>query len=67
MEAVAKATGEGLGAVVRDARAAAVDATGKWTVTDINDLPGYAASVAAEGAGWELVRRSMTDFSNGRR
>jgi len=63
-EALAKATGEGIGAIVRDARGTPVDATEKWTVTEVNDLPGYAASVAAEGAGWELVRRSMTDFSN---
>jgi 4'-phosphopantetheinyl transferase len=65
-EALAKATGEGLGALVRDARHAPVEAQERWTLTDVSDLPGYAACVAAEGASWQLVRRSMTD-TNGRR
>jgi 4'-phosphopantetheinyl transferase len=65
-EALAKATGEGIGALVRDARHAPVHAQDRWTLTDVSDLPGYAACVAAEGAGWQLVRRNMTD-ANGRR
>jgi 4'-phosphopantetheinyl transferase len=68
-EALAKATGEGLGAVFRDARhapVARVDAKDRWTLADVDDVPGYAACVAAEGAGWRLVRCNVTD-SNGRR
>lgn len=65
-EALAKATGEGIGAIVRDARHAVGEGKDRWTVTEVGDLAGYAASVAAEGAGWALVRRDMTD-TNGRR
>ena len=65
-EALAKATGEGIGGIMRDARRATGEGQDRWTVTEVNDLPGYAASVAAEGAGWALVRRDMTD-SNGTR
>jgi 4'-phosphopantetheinyl transferase len=65
-EALAKATGEGIGAIVRDARHAVGEEQDRWTVTEVGDLAGYAASVAAEGAGWALVRRDMTD-TNGRR
>lgn len=65
-EALAKATGEGISAVVRDARHAPADAQDRWTLSEVRDLPGYAACVAAEGAWWQLVRRNMTD-ANGRR
>jgi len=65
-EALAKATGEGIGGIVRDARHMPDEPPDRWTVTEVSDLAGYAASVAAEGAGWTLVRRDMTD-SNGRR
>jgi 4'-phosphopantetheinyl transferase len=65
-EALAKATGEGIGGVVRDARHAPVDAQDRWTLAEVTDLPGYAACVAAEGTGWHLVQRTMTD-ANGRR
>ncbi len=61
-EALAKATGEGIRAVMREGRP---DADG-WTVVDLDDLPGYAGCVAAEGEGWALVRRNLTD-SNGTR
>jgi 4'-phosphopantetheinyl transferase len=56
-EALAKATGEGIQAVMRDA----LPDPDRWTVLGVSDLPGYAASVAAEGKGWELVRRNVTD------
>jgi 4'-phosphopantetheinyl transferase len=59
-EALAKATGEGIGGVFRDARQAGMVSHVKWTLADVNDLPGYAACVAAEGAGWQLVRRTIT-------
>jgi 4'-phosphopantetheinyl transferase len=65
-EALAKATGGGIGAVVRDARHTPVEGQDRWTLIEVSDLPGYAACVAAEGADWQLVRRTMTD-SNGRR
>ncbi|HUQ81183.1 MAG TPA: 4'-phosphopantetheinyl transferase superfamily protein [Gemmatimonadaceae bacterium] len=54
-EALAKATGEGLQAVVRQKPD---DVSDKWTLVQVTDLPGYAACVAAEGKGWHLVRRS---------
>lgn len=60
-EALAKATGEGIGGVVRDAGHASAEAQDRWTLSEVTDLPGYAACVAAEGAGWQLVRRTMTD------
>ena len=68
-EALAKATGEGIAGVFRDARHAPVDAHDRWTLADVGDLPGYAACVAAEGAGWQLVRRTMSALTdtNGRR
>ena len=59
-EALAKATGEGIGGVFRDARQAGVATHGNWTLADVSDLPGYAACVAAEGTGWKLVRRTIT-------
>ena len=58
---VVEATGEGIGGVVRDAGHASAEAQDRWTLTEVTDLPGYAACVAAEGAGWQLVRRTMTD------
>jgi len=61
-EALAKATGEGIRGVMRDAQS---DMRG-WTVAELRDLPGYAGCVAAEGDGWHVVRRDLTD-SNGRR
>jgi 4'-phosphopantetheinyl transferase len=61
-EALAKASGEGIQAVMRGAQPDA----DRWTVLDVSDLPGYAASVAAEGKGWDLVRRNVTD-PNGKR
>jgi 4'-phosphopantetheinyl transferase len=60
-EALAKATGEGIGGVFRQAREAPAEGQDRWTLAEMSDLPGYAACVAAEGAGWELVRRSMAD------
>jgi hypothetical protein len=63
---MAKATGEGIGAVVRDARAALIEAEGRWTLIELGDIPGYAACVAGEGSGWRLVRRNMTDPNGGR-
>jgi 4'-phosphopantetheinyl transferase len=60
-EALAKATGEGIAAVFRDARQPSADMQARWTLKEMNDLPGYTACVAAEGAGWELVRRTMAD------
>lgn len=54
-ESLAKATGEGIQAIVRDADDAASD---RWTIVEVRDIPGYAACVAAEGTGWRLVRRS---------
>lgn len=56
-EALAKATGEGIAGVMRDSMA---DAEGQWTLMELHDLPGYAACVAAEGQGWQLVRRNVT-------
>ena len=61
-EALAKATGEGIQGVMRDAQ---TEVSG-WTVTEVRDLPGYAGCVAAEGDDWHLVQRNLTD-SNGRR
>jgi len=60
-EALAKATGEGIGGVFRHAREASAELQDRWTLSEVNDLPGYAACVAAEGAGWELVRCTMAD------
>ena len=57
-EALAKATGEGIGAIMRDG---ATEGDGRWTFAEVNDVPGYAACVAAEGAGWTLVRNELTD------
>ena len=59
-EALAKATGEGIGAVMRDGRESAVDAGDRWTLIEIDELPGYAACVAAEGAALRLVRQHVT-------
>lgn len=60
-EALAKATGEGIGAIGRDASDESARGDGRWTVAEVNDVPGYAACVAAEGAGWTLVRNELTD------
>ena len=64
-EALAKATGEGIGGVFRDATEPAPDAHGAWTIVELDDLPGYAASVAAEGVGWRLVRCGTLDGGAG--
>ena len=64
-EALAKATGEGIGAIARDARDALTGGDGRWTVAELNDVPGYAACVAAEGAGWTLVRNELTEDLGG--
>ena len=64
-EALAKATGEGISAVVRDASTPVVDGEARWTLIEMSDFPGYAACVAAEGLGCRLVRRDVTG-SNGR-
>ena len=63
-EALAKATGEGISAVFRDDLPDHVGQD-RWTLIDINDLPGYAACVAAEGSGWQLVRRNVTESDGG--
>jgi 4'-phosphopantetheinyl transferase len=60
-EALAKATGEGIGAIVGDGSEDLGGGDGRWTVTEVNVVPGYAACVAAEGAGWTLVRHELTD------
>ena len=54
-EAFAKATGEGIGAIARGLDLVRQD---RWTLVEVTDLPGYAACVAAEGTGWQLVRRT---------
>lgn len=55
-EALAKATGEGIGGVFRDARDGPADPDVEWTLADVSDLPGYVACVAAEGVGWRISR-----------
>ena len=65
-EALAKATGEGIAAVFRNDGDAPAAMDNGWTLVEVNDLPGYAACVAAEGAGWRLVRRTVIG-SNGER
>jgi 4'-phosphopantetheinyl transferase len=64
-EALAKATGEGIGAIVRDARAESTGGDGRWSLSEVDDVPGYAACVAAEGVGWTLVRHELTDDHGG--
>ena len=64
-EALAKATGEGIQGLMRGAGGARADLEsdpdpGRWTVVEVRDLAGYAASVAAEGTDWELVRHDVT-------
>lgn len=54
-EAFAKATGEGIEAI---ARGLDLDEQDRWTLVEVTDLPGYAACVAGEGTGWQLVRRT---------
>ena len=54
-EALAKATGEGIGAI---ARGLDLEQEGRWTLVEVTDLAGYAACVAGEGRGWKLVRRT---------
>ena len=53
-EALAKMTGEGVGALSRDSR---LDER-HCSVVQVQDLPGYTACVAAEGTTWRLVRRA---------
>jgi 4'-phosphopantetheinyl transferase len=65
-EALAKATGEGIVAVFRTDGDAPAAMDNGWTLVEVNDLPGYVACVAAEGAGWRLVRRPVFG-SNGER
>ena len=65
-EALAKATGEGIAAVFRNDGDPPAAMDNGWTLVEVNDLPGYAACVAAEGAGWRLVRRTVIG-SNGER
>jgi 4'-phosphopantetheinyl transferase len=60
-EALAKATGKGIGGVFRDASESEPEAHGTWTVTEVNVVPGYVASVAAEGADWRLVQCEWPD------
>jgi 4'-phosphopantetheinyl transferase len=60
-EALAKATGEGISAIAADASDSTAEGNGHWTTAEVNDVPGYAACVAAEGAGWTLVRDELTD------
>lgn len=64
-EALAKVTGEGISAVFRDDLAPDVPSPDRWTLIDVSDLPGYAACVAAEGPGWRLVRRNVTESDGG--
>ena len=64
-EALAKATGEGIGGVMRDARANAADANA-WTVVEVDDLPGYVACVVGEGSGWRVVRRTVAALTERR-
>ncbi len=59
-EALAKAMGAGIGAILRDGSGAPREVRGAWTLMDVGDLPGYAACVAAEGSGFELVRQHVT-------
>ena len=47
---------QGIPAVMRDTPFPAE----RWRVVEVGDLPGYAASVAAEATGWHLVRRNVT-------
>jgi 4'-phosphopantetheinyl transferase len=54
-EALAKATGEGIRAIVRDP---VDEPDNSYTLVEVTDLSGYAACVAAEGRGWQLVRRT---------
>ena len=58
-EALAKAMGAGIGAILRD-DGAPREERGTWTLVDVGDLPGYAACVAAEGSGLQLVRQHVT-------
>ena len=58
-EALAKATGEGIAGVFRDARDAPADPDVEWTLADVSDLPGYVACVAAEGVGWRISRHRL--------
>ena len=53
-EALAKMTGEGVGALSRDT---SLDEQ-RCRLVQVQDLPGYAACVAAEGTTWRLVRRA---------
>lgn len=53
-EALAKMTGEGVRALARDVH---LDDQGDCKLVPLQDLPGYAACVAAEGTTWSLKRR----------
>jgi 4'-phosphopantetheinyl transferase len=63
-EALAKATGEGIGGVFRDARDGPAGTGVQWTLADLTDLPGYVACVAVEGAGWRIARHRMAARSS---
>ena len=54
-EALAKMTGEGVGALARDVR---LDEQGDCKLVTLHDLPGCVACVAAEGTTWRLARKS---------
>jgi hypothetical protein len=56
---MAKATGEGIGGVMRNGLAGAKADTA-WSVIEVDDLPGYVGCVAAEGSGWRVVRRTVS-------
>jgi phosphopantetheinyl transferase len=57
-EALAKATGEGIGGIFRRGESRGSALQDRWTVMELSDLPGYAACVVAEGIGFRLVRRA---------
>jgi phosphopantetheinyl transferase len=54
-EALAKRSGDGLRALHRDVALAEADGC---RLVALEDIPGYAAAVAAEGTDWRLIRRT---------
>ncbi len=54
-EALAKMSGEGIRVLARDASHDMLD---DCRLQQLDDLPGYAACVAAQGTDWRLIRRS---------
>jgi 4'-phosphopantetheinyl transferase len=62
-EALAKLTGEGVGALPLDV---VRDAPPGCRMEPLHDLPGYAACVAAEGNGWRLERHALTSWMDER-